>query len=98
MDNQNLQNYKGSKNQNSFRNDEFLAQQVRFEIDKAVGHPESIQTKISKGVVTLKGVILAAEVPNLIDRLKSISGVEDVVNNLDVRKAAEGVPGLGDRE
>jgi uncharacterized membrane protein len=44
--------------------------------------------------VTLGGHVLAAEVDELIDRVKRVRGVRDVRNELEVHRTANGVPAL----
>jgi uncharacterized membrane protein len=74
--------------------DEILHERVRSAIGRAVSHPSAITVTVFDGQVTLRGHVLAAEVDELIDRIKRVRGVRDVRNELEVHRTANGVPAL----
>lgn len=71
-----------------------LERRVRSEFGRIIRHTKAIRTSVTNGVVTLTGAILADEVENLIKRVKSVAGVQDVVNKLDVYQTSIGVSEL----
>jgi uncharacterized membrane protein len=74
--------------------DRVLTERVRSDLGTVVSHPGSIQVTAENGLVKLSGVVLAAEVDNLIKQVKSVRGVRDVVDELDVHTESGNVPGL----
>jgi uncharacterized membrane protein len=59
-----------------------------------VSHPSSIEVSARNGVVHLCGPILAHEVDDLVCAVKSVRGVEDVVDALEVHESAENISAL----
>ena len=74
--------------------DATLEARVRSEIGHAVSNPSSIVVTAHERRVTLSGPVLKNEVETLVDRVKSVQGVSDVRNLLQVHEKAEAVPGL----
>jgi uncharacterized membrane protein len=74
--------------------DDVLVARVRAEMGRAVSHPSSITATAADGYVTLSGPILAREVDDLLSCVRSVRGVRDVVDQLEVHEHADDVPGL----
>ena len=74
--------------------DDVLADRVRSKLGFLVRHPSSIEVKASEGRVTLTGPVLADEIQQLIDGVRSIRGVRNVENSLSVHETNDNVPGL----
>lgn len=71
-----------------------LEARVRSELGRTVSNPSSIIVTAHDQRVTLSGPILEDEVEDLVEGVRSIPGVEDVRNLLQVHEKAEAVPGL----
>src|SRR5690242_3131809 len=52
--------------------DEVLAGRVRAALGRVVSHPHAVQVALQQGCVTLKGPILAREVPALLHAVKRV--------------------------
>lgn len=76
------------------QNDETLNQRVRSAFGRRVRHAKAIETSVTYGIVTLSGPILAEEVDKLIKCVKSIPGVQKVINHLDIYKSAQNISAL----
>lgn len=74
--------------------DVVLEDRVRAALGRVVTHPASIEVESHDGIVTLKGPILAEEVPQLIACVRGVRGVRDVVDRLDVHTEPGRIPGL----
>ena len=74
--------------------DAVLVERVRAKLGRVCSHPRAIDVIASNGEVTLSGPILAAEAENVMAYVASVRGVRNVVNGLDVRQSAEGIPAL----
>jgi len=74
--------------------DATLNDRIRSEFGRVIRHAKSINTKVEDGVVRLTGPILASEVDDLIEHVKSIRGVTDIINQLDVHETPDNIPGL----
>jgi uncharacterized membrane protein len=74
--------------------DQILHERVRSALGRVVSHPSAITVSVSGGRVALRGPVLAHEVNALLDRVRQVRGVSDVVNELDVHRDAGGVPAL----
>lgn len=78
--------------------DEVLAERVRAKLGFLVRHPSAIDVQVIDGQVTLSGPVLADEVGQLIDGVRSVRGVQHVENRLEVHTEPGNVPGLqGDK-
>ncbi|HZH99056.1 MAG TPA: hypothetical protein VEX38_08800 [Fimbriimonadaceae bacterium] len=74
--------------------DERLKARVRSAIGHVVSHPRSIRVRAEAGNIHLSGLILADEVGRLMETASKVPGVQSVMQDLDVRESAEGVPEL----
>ena len=74
--------------------DETLIERVRAKLGRVSSHPRAIDVLADDGVITLRGPILASELPNVMAATRSVRGVEDVVNHLHAHESAIGIPSL----
>jgi hypothetical protein len=74
--------------------DGVLHERVRARIGSVVGHAGAIEASVTEGCVTLRGPVLADDVDRLVRRVRSVPGVREVINQLDVHDEPGGVPGL----
>jgi osmotically-inducible protein OsmY len=74
--------------------DRTVAERVRAKLGRVVSHPHAVRVTASKGIVTLTGPILQAEVPRLIHTVERVRGVRDVINQLDEHRHAAHIPSL----
>jgi osmotically-inducible protein OsmY len=74
--------------------DRVLVDRVRSRMGRHISHPRAIDVKSHDGIVSLSGPVLASEVDGLLDAVRSVSGVVDVDDRLDVHKSASGVAAL----
>ena len=77
--------------------DEVLRERVRARIGSVVGHAGALETHVADGRVTLRGPVLAEEVDRLLRRVRSVRGVDDVVNQLEVHDSPGTIPALQGR-
>lgn len=75
-------------------NDEVLIARVRKEIGRAVTHPRAIKVSAREGCVSLHGPILAHEKQPLLDCVKSVAGVSEIEDKLEVHDSPAGIPSL----
>jgi uncharacterized membrane protein len=75
-------------------NDDVLVARVRAKLGRVVSHPHAVDVTAADGVVTLRGPILRAEVPQLLETARAVHGVRDVVNELEEHNQAGDVPAL----
>jgi uncharacterized membrane protein len=67
--------------------EEIVEERVRSAMGRVVGRPHAIEAKVDEGGrVTLEGVVNHQEVANLLQRVRSVPGVKEVVSRLDVRE------------
>jgi hypothetical protein len=64
--------------------DAVIVARVRSNLGRVVSHPRAIQVDARKGRVTLSGPVLAAEVDRLLDAVRSVRGVLEVEDRLEV--------------
>ena len=74
--------------------DAVLKERVRSKLGFLVRHPSSVEVQANEGKVTLTGPVLSDEVQQLIDGVRSVRGVRDVENLLEVHSTDDGIPGL----
>jgi uncharacterized membrane protein len=74
--------------------DEVLVARVRAELGRAVSHPSAIEVTAEQGRVTLSGPILAREVDDVLSTVRSVRGVADVENQLEVHERPDNIPAL----
>jgi uncharacterized membrane protein len=75
-------------------NDEVLEARVRSTLGRHVSHPSAIDVSARDGVVRVSGPILAHEVDDLICAVKSVRGVQDVEDQLEVHESADNISAL----
>jgi len=69
--------------------DGILVERVRAQLGRPVSHPHSVEVSAEDGCVVLNGKILASELEPLLERIRKVRGVRDVLNQLDVRQSEE---------
>lgn len=74
--------------------DELLAARVRSGLGRVVSHPHAIDVTVSEGVVSLKGPILAAEADPLHKTVRSLCGVKDITDELELHQEGSHIPSL----
>jgi uncharacterized membrane protein/gas vesicle protein len=79
--------------QNQVSDDQLLVERVRAKLGRAVSHPHAVKVEASQGRVTLSGPILANEKEQLIEVVRAVPGVVDVVDNLEVHEKPD-IPSL----
>jgi len=62
-----------------------LTDDVRSVIRRTLSHPDKIQVSTSKGRVRLVGAVPKAELPQLLARVSSVTGVTEMENRLKVQ-------------
>jgi uncharacterized membrane protein len=68
--------------------DVVLAARIRSALGRAVSHPHALRVETDGGRVTLRGPVLAHEVPRLLARTAAVPGVRSVTDALDVHEEA----------
>lgn len=71
-----------------------LIERVRATMGRVVSHPHAIQVGAYKGRVTLSGPILAGEVEQLLDVVRSVQGAIEVENHLVVHDRPDSISSL----
>jgi hypothetical protein len=74
--------------------DAVVVERVRSKIGHYCAHSAAIGVHIYRGCVTLSGPILAAELPYLLRAVKSVDGVREVKNLLNIHDSPENVAAL----
>ena len=74
--------------------DAVLSERVRSKLGFFFRHPSYVEVQANEGKVTLTGPVLSDEVQQLIDGVRSVRGVRDVENLLEVHSTDDGIPGL----
>ena len=74
--------------------DHILAERVRSVMGHHVAHPGAIDVYASGGKVTLNGSILAHEHDELVEAIRAVHGVTDIVDEVSVYETAEGISEL----
>lgn len=69
--------------------DEKLTKRVRSKLGRLVNNPAAVQVEASNGRVALSGTVLAGEVDRLISRVRSVSGVHEVQNHLEIHQQVD---------
>jgi hypothetical protein len=77
--------------------DDRLGERVRSRIGAVIGHAGAIEVLVAEGRVTLRGPVLADEVDRLVRRVRSVPGVRQVVDQMDVHDEPGRVPSLQGR-
>jgi BON domain-containing protein len=84
----------GSRLRREHPDDRKLRERVRAELGRAVSHPGAIEVTAQDGLVILSGPVLASELDQLLATVRSVRGVKDVENHLEVHETPDGVPAL----
>jgi hypothetical protein len=74
--------------------DSVLEDRVRAQMGRAVSHPGGLRIKAVDGCIEIAGPVLRHEVDGLVDRIRSVRGVKDVVERLDVHDEPGNEPAL----
>jgi uncharacterized membrane protein len=74
--------------------DPVLHERVRSAIGRAVSHPGAITVSVSNARVTLQGPVLEHELDDLVDAVRRVRGVSEVVNELEMHRDPDSVPSL----
>lgn len=74
--------------------DELLVERVRAKLGRWVSHPRAIAVEAKEGQVILRGAILQAEVGPLLAVVRTVPGVREVADELEVHTVADNVPSL----
>src|SRR5687767_12827495 len=74
--------------------DDVVAQRVRSKLGRIVSHPHVIKVSSQNGRITLSGPILAHEVDDLVGCTSAISGVTEVINELEIHQEPGNVSAL----
>lgn len=74
--------------------DQVLEARIRSKIGRVIGHPGAISVSAADGRVALRGPVLASELRDLLRTVRSVRGVREVVNELDVHEHGDDVPSL----
>jgi hypothetical protein len=68
--------------------DEVLCQRVRSYLGRVVSHPKAIEVTAQNGRVTVSGQVLGEEAARLVSGVRSVPGVKDVQDRLQVHQQA----------
>lgn len=71
-----------------------LVARVRTALGRVASHPKAIEVTAEEGRVTLSGVALRPEAEKILDAARSVPGVTDIYDQLELHETAEGVPAL----
>lgn len=74
--------------------EETMVARVRKEIGRAVTHPRAVKVDAQQSRITLYGHVLAHEKPQLLDCVRSVSGITDIQDHLQTHESAAGIPSL----
>jgi hypothetical protein len=74
--------------------DPVLEERVRAQIGRAVSHPGALRVSAVRGCVEITGPVLAGEVEDLVEGIRAVRGVKDVVERFDVHEEAASEPSL----
>ena len=74
--------------------DDVLNERVRSKLGRYVGHPGAIEVAASGGRVTLNGSVLRHEHDKLLQAVRDVAGVSDIIDQLAVHDSAERISEL----
>lgn len=74
--------------------DRVIEERVRAKMGRIVSHPGAIEVEANRGVVALRGPILARDVAQLLERVSAMPEVVGVENHLEVHETPGDVPAL----
>jgi osmotically-inducible protein OsmY len=84
----------GSRLRRTVVDDDVLVERVRARLRRVVSHARAVDVVAHHAVVALRGPILQHEVKRLLDAVRRVPGVRDVVNELDAREDPRNAPSL----
>jgi uncharacterized membrane protein len=70
---------------------------IHSRLGRIVSHPHAIHVQVTTGRATLRGPVLAHEVPALLAAVAATAGVTEVDNQLDVQDSPANIPALQGR-
>lgn len=71
-----------------------LLARVRARLGRVCSHPRAVTVEVQDGQVTLRGPVMAAEVPDLLAAAANVRGVGSVINELEAHETENGTPAL----
>ena len=71
-----------------------VIERVRSEVGRLVSHPHALAVRSDRGVVTVRGPILASERDQFLAAVRRVPGVRRVINEMGVYQSANNVPGM----
>lgn len=74
--------------------DEVLLDRVRTRLGRLVSHPGALEVRVADGHVLLRGDVLMAEAPRLMNGLHAMNGVRDVIDELTLHDEPGTCPAL----
>ena len=74
--------------------DEILAARIRSKMGRYISHPHAITITANRGKVSLRGIALKHEVGPFLHALKSMPGVTEISNFLEIHRKDENLPTL----
>jgi uncharacterized membrane protein len=74
--------------------DQVVEARIRAKLGRVISHPHAIHVASRNGNVTLDGVILAREVPELIKAVMGVRGVKTVDSRVQEHTSPQGIPSL----
>ncbi len=74
--------------------DEVLVDRVRTRLGRLVSHPGALEVRAADAHVILRGDVLSAEAPRLLDGLRAMNGVREVIDELTLHEEPGTCPAL----
>lgn len=74
--------------------DSVLEARIRSELGHTVPYAGAISVIADTGTVILEGDVLVDDIDRVMSAVQSISGVNDVIDNLQIHQSADGIPAL----
>jgi hypothetical protein len=74
--------------------DVILVERVRTRLGRVCSHPHAIDVEVEDGDVTLRGVILSAEINGVLATTAAMRGVRNVLNELEPHDSSDSIPSL----
>lgn len=74
------------------RRDAELRERIRDRLDRLVSFPRALQVEVTDGVVRLSGNVLAQERDGLLEQLRTMPGVEKLVNAMTAQPGPRQMP------
>ena len=74
--------------------DSVLAERIRAQIGRLSAHPGAIEVSCESGVVRLSGKVLAEELHEILAGVRSVRGVQEVINQLRSHEEPGSIPSL----